>query len=171
MLFVKTVRQTAPTHISGKDFLLHRGCQPALVLDAFQHTDGRNIGGILFAGCAISQFRVGNAEIGALFSGNLRVQRLKGDLFPLWFRLGMNWGSRLLRSFGICHHLLDDRVALQSVRVNHFAVDDTTLGQILPNLFWVDIVEGIFQPCLIPFLRMGNHGIRVQIDEVFIQFL
>lgn len=91
-----------------------------------------------------SSFRVSNAEIAALLSGDLRVQRLKGDAFPLGFRLGRNWGGRLLLCcIGICHHLLNERIAVQRIRVNHFAVDDAPMRQILPNLFRVDIIEGI----------------------------
>ena len=144
MLFVKAISKSAPAHIPGEYFLLHWGCQPAHVLNAFQDSDSGDIGGILFAGGAVAQFRVGDAEIGTLLSGNLRVQRLKGDTLPLGLRLGWDWSGRLLRCFGICHHLLDERVALQSVRVNHFAVDDAPLCQVLPNLFRVDIAKGIF---------------------------
>ena len=127
VLFVKAVRQTAPAHIPGENLLLNGRCQSAFILDAFQHTDGSKIGSVFFAGGAIAQFRVGDAEIAALFPGNLRVQRIKSDALPLRFRLGRNWGGRLLCCFGICHHLLDERVALQSVRVNHFTVDNTPL--------------------------------------------
>ena len=48
-----------------------------------------------------------------------------------------------MRCCGICHHLLDKGIVVQSLLVNHFAVDDTPLCQILPNLFRVNIVEGI----------------------------
>ena len=171
MLFIKAVRQTAPAHITRKNFLLHGRCQPFLVLDALQHTDSGNIGGILLAGGAVSQFRVSNAEIVAQCLGNLRVQRLKGDTLPLGLRLGRDWGGRLLCCLGICHNLTNEGIIVQSVRVNQLAVNDASLFQILSNLFRVNFVKGIFQPCLIPFLCMSNHGIKFQIGEVFIQFL
>ena len=160
MLFVKAISKSAPAHIPGEYFLLHWGCQPAHVLNAFQDSDSGDIGGILFAGGAVAQFRVGDAEIGTLLSGNLRVQRLKGDTLPLGLRLGWDWSGRLLRCFGICHHLLDERVALQSVRVNHFAVDDAPLCQVLPNLFRVDIVNGLHVALLL-CQRVGIVGYRL----------
>ena len=171
VLFVKAVSQTTPAHIPGKDFLFCGRCQPALILNAFQQTDSGSIGGILLAGGAIAQFQVSDAEIDALFLWNLRVQRLKGDALPLGFWLGRNGSGRLLCGFGICHYLLDKGVVLQCLRVNQLAVDDTPLCQILPDLFRVNIIKGIFQSCLIPFLCMGDHGIKVQIGKVLVQFL
>ena len=77
--FLKALRQSAPSHIAGKDFLLLWCGKAFLRFDPFQAADGSDVGGKLFARCAVAQGIVRNVEVAALFSWDFRVQGRKGD--------------------------------------------------------------------------------------------
>ena len=51
---IKAVRQTAPAHIAGQNFLFLWGGQTVLGLDLLQAADGRHIGGVLLAAGAVA---------------------------------------------------------------------------------------------------------------------
>ena len=85
--FLKALRQSAPSHIAGKDFLFLRCGKAFFRFDPFQAADGSDVGGKLFPRCAVAQSIVRDVEIMALFSWNFRVQGRKGDALtanPFW---------------------------------------------------------------------------------------
>ena len=79
MCFLKALRQSAPSYITGKDFLFLRCGKAFFRFDPFQAADGSDVCGKLFARCAVAQSVVRDVEIMALFSWNFRVQGRKGD--------------------------------------------------------------------------------------------
>ena len=85
MPVIKPVGQTTPTYILGQHFLLFRCCQSALCFQLLQQADSSHIVGIPLTGCAYTQIIVGNAEIVALATGDLRQQHCYSSSC---FRLG-----------------------------------------------------------------------------------
>ena len=77
--FLKALRQPTPSHIAGKDFLFLRCGKAFFRFDPFQAADGSDVGGKLFARCAVAQSIVRNVEIMALFAWYFGMQRCKGD--------------------------------------------------------------------------------------------
>ena len=61
--WVKSVRQPAPAHIPGKDFLLFWRCLPSGFLQVFQQLDCLDIGLELGLGAAFAQVIVSDTEI------------------------------------------------------------------------------------------------------------
>ena len=77
--FLKALGQPTPSHIAGKDFLFLRCGKAFFRFDPFQAADGSDVGGKLFARCAVAQSIVRNVEIMALFAWYFGMQRCKGD--------------------------------------------------------------------------------------------
>ena len=92
MALVKAVRQAAPTHIPGQNFLFLWGGQTVLGLNLFQSADSSYIGGVLLAAGSMTQIRVCDVEAAALVCGDFRVQGCKSDALPVGaFRRQRGW--------------------------------------------------------------------------------